>query len=289
MQSLWGGDGPGRALATGGEGLSIAAALSSLQLPNLALPKPHSPIIGEQYLGKKSGLWKEMLWVASQACQIPSLASLGAQAEPKTDAKELSQAPQGKGENRGSHARWAAHAALPDPLLPLGMCIQRDVHGEQSALPKCEAEPLNLIAPQWGVAREWWGPQPCTWELGRDGDFMQKAQAEWCLLWGRPLEGDGRAGLCFPDQARTPATSRVLASSSPHPWVGQGYRKPCLTLLISTCHNTITLFFMPTWSARLHSFPFPVVLSHEMRTVTFENTPLRISGIHKSSTHLSGA
>lgn len=97
VQSLWAGDSAGRALATGGKGLSIAAALPSLQLPKLALPKPHSPIIGEQYLGKQSGLWKEMLWVASQACQIPSLPSLVCTGRAQNRCKGVVSRPSGQG------------------------------------------------------------------------------------------------------------------------------------------------------------------------------------------------
>jgi len=65
---LWGGDTAGRARAAGGKGLSITAALSTLQLPELALPKPCSPTVGEQYLGRQPGTWKETLWAADQTC-----------------------------------------------------------------------------------------------------------------------------------------------------------------------------------------------------------------------------
>lgn len=73
---MWGGDSAGRAHAAGGKGLSVAAALSTLQLPELALLKLCSPVVGEQFLGKQPGVWKEALWVAGQACQTPSLPSL---------------------------------------------------------------------------------------------------------------------------------------------------------------------------------------------------------------------
>lgn len=133
MQSLWGGDSPGRALATGGEGLSITAALSSLQLPNLALPKPHSPIIGEQYLGKQSGSWKEMLWVASQACQIPALSSLVCTGRAQNRCKGVVSSPSGQGGKQRVPRKVGSSRSSPRSTPALGnvhrgMCTGNRVH-----------------------------------------------------------------------------------------------------------------------------------------------------------------
>lgn len=136
MQSLWGGDSPGRALATGGEGLSITAALSSLQLPNLALPKPHSPIIGEQYLGKQSGSWKEMLWVASQACQIPALSSLVCTGRAQNRCKGVVSSPSGQGGKQRVPRKVGSSRSSPRSTPALG-----NVHTEGCAQgTECTAE-----------------------------------------------------------------------------------------------------------------------------------------------------
>lgn len=277
MQSLWRGDSAGRTLATAeyrcGLVHPLAARAGSSQTPwshhRSAIPGQAVRHVEGNAVGCRPGMPDPVL-------SLPWCA----QAEPKTDAKELSQASQDKGETRGSHARWGSScpSLRSTPTLGeytyIGMCVWGMCMGYRDG---------NRVHCRNVKQRRWTDIPSLGWCKGvmevtamylkRDGGPLQKAQCEWCLLWERPLEGDGRAGLCFSDQAKTPSSSRVLASFSPHSQVGQGYCKPCLILLPSTCCNTIVLFFMPTWSMWMHPFPFPVILSHELRTDTFQKSP----------------
>lgn len=74
------------ALATGGKGLTIAAALSSLQLPELALPTPHSLVI--EISGQARG--KKHCVLHGRHARPPPALLWCVQAEPRTDAKEFS-------------------------------------------------------------------------------------------------------------------------------------------------------------------------------------------------------
>lgn len=101
--------------------LSIAAALFTLQLPELALPKLHGPIIGQQYLGKQSDMWKEMLWVAGQACQTPFFHFPGVHRQsPKQMQRSCLKPPRTREKPEGPMQGGEAHAPLSGPLLHLG-------------------------------------------------------------------------------------------------------------------------------------------------------------------------
>lgn len=283
MQSLWGGDSVGRALVAGGRGLSIAVALSSLQLPELALPKCHRPIIGEQYLGKQSGTWKETLWVAGQACQTPSLASLVCTGRARNRCIGVVSNPPGQGGNQRVSHKVGSSCCSPRSTPALGECAYRGmcVWGmctgyRDGNRVRCQ----NVKQSHWtdfpsmGCCKGVMGATASYLRPGKGWGFSAKSPG-WVMpsLGKAPGRGSqSRTLLSRPSQ--DPFHFQSVASSSPHPWVGQGYRKPCLTLLPSTCHNTITLFFMPTWSVWLHPFPFPAVLSHELKTVTFQKPPL---------------
>lgn len=122
MQSLWRGDSAGRTLATAEYRCSPvhppAARAGSSQTPwshhRSAIPGQAVRHVEGNAVGCRPGMPNPVL-------SLPWCA----QAEPKTDAKELSQVSQDKGETGGSHARWGSSCPSLRSTPALGECAYR--------------------------------------------------------------------------------------------------------------------------------------------------------------------